>query len=277
MVVDKIYFRSQNNYQKMYKGNELLYEVGQSGLDYLTFTAVGAGATVKYNATENTTAEYSLDGGSTWTDAVGVTITLANVGDSVKYRGVISGNISNTGLARFTFSSTSTKTVAASGSIMSMYNNNPNDTVIAYTGAFRNMFLNRRTLISAPELPATTLADNCYESMFSGCNRLVEAPDLPATTLANACYEQMFYNCTSLTTAPELPATTLTQYCYYYMFYGCTSLTSVTHHITDWNTFDTSNWLSTVAASGTVYCPTASTIPSDSNSGIPTGWTRVNF
>ena len=34
--------------------------------------------------------------------------------------------------------------------------------------------------------------------MFYGCTSLVEAPELPATTLAERCYSDMFYGCTSL-------------------------------------------------------------------------------
>lgn len=72
-----------------------------------------------------------------------------------------------------------------------------------------NMFYNCTSLTTAPELPATTLADSCYYGMFYGCKSLIKAPELPATTLAYECYSYMFYGCTSLTTAPELPATTL--------------------------------------------------------------------
>ena len=74
-------------------------------------------------------------------------------------------------------------------------------------------------------LPATTLANYCYDSMFQGCTSLTTAPELPATTLANDCYNSMFSGCTSLTTAPELLATRLAERCYEYMFQGCTSLT----------------------------------------------------
>ena len=34
--------------------------------------------------------------------------------------------------------------------------------------------------------------------MFNGCTSLTEAPELPATTLAQGCYQAMFYNCTNL-------------------------------------------------------------------------------
>ena len=34
--------------------------------------------------------------------------------------------------------------------------------------------------------------------MFCGCTSLTTAPELPATTLASECYQAMFANCTSL-------------------------------------------------------------------------------
>ena len=91
---------------------------------------------------------------------------------------------------------------------------------------YRNMFYYCTSLTSAPVLPATTLEDLCYGSMFGRCTSLTSAPVLPATTLANSCYDSMFYGCTSLTSAPALPATTLENSCYDSMFSGCTSLTS---------------------------------------------------
>ena len=91
---------------------------------------------------------------------------------------------------------------------------------------YRQMFLSCTSLTSAPDLPATTLAANCYYSMFSNCTSLTTAPDLPATKLAVCCYDNMFYNCISLTTAPALPATTLADYYYKGMFQSCTSLTT---------------------------------------------------
>ena len=91
---------------------------------------------------------------------------------------------------------------------------------------YSKMFLRCTSRASAPVLPATTLANGCYLAMFNGCSALTTAPELPATTLAELCYDAMFFDCTSLTTAPELPATTLATRCYDGMFRGCTSLTT---------------------------------------------------
>ena len=63
--------------------------------------------------------------------------------------------------------------------------------------------------------------------MFNGCTSLTTVPSnlLPATTLANNCYENMFYGCKSLTTIPELPAKSVKSWSYAHMFDGCKSLT----------------------------------------------------
>ena len=94
--------------------------------------------------------------------------------------------------------------------------------------AFYRLFSDNTKVVNAENLslPATTLANNCYQYMFNGCTSLVNAPELPATTLVEYCYNGMFDGCTSLTTAPELPATTLAESCYYRMFMDCTSLTT---------------------------------------------------
>ena len=86
------------------------------------------------------------------------------------------------------------------------------------------MFQGCTSLTQAPLLPATTLANICYNNMFQGCTSLTQAPALPATTLANGCYNSMFMRCYGLTQVPALSATTLATGCYSSMFYGCTSI-----------------------------------------------------
>ena len=140
---------------------------------------------------------------------------------------------------------------------------------------YYEMFKGCSKLTVTHTLPATTLASNCYQYMFQDCSKLTTAPALPATTLASQCYLCMFKGCTSLTTAPTLPATTLADYCYYYMFQGCSSLTSVTIYATSTADSSFNSWLSNVAASGTVYNNGGVSLPKDSPSGIPTGWTEV--
>ena len=146
---------------------------------------------------------------------------------------------------------------------------------------YQSMFNGCQSLTKAPALPATTLADYCYHYMFSGCQSLTKAPALPATTLADYCYQFMFFDCQSLTKAPELPATTLTSYCYERMFIRCQSLNEVRIAATTKATDATNaltDWLRGVSATGDFYCdPNATIFPTDSVSGIPSGWTRRNI
>lgn len=93
-------------------------------------------------------------------------------------------------------------------------------------GCYNSMFEGCTGLTSAPELPGTTLTYFCYENMFNGCTGLTNAPALPAETLEEWCYASMFRGCTGLTSAPELPATLTWDACYDSMFYGCTGLTT---------------------------------------------------
>ena len=139
---------------------------------------------------------------------------------------------------------------------------------------YYGMFHGCTSLTQAPELPATTLAYMCYSNMFSGCTSLTQAPGLPATNLANYCYSNMFQDCTSLTHAPELPATTLSIVCYQQMFKGCTKLNYVKCLATDISATNcTVSWLKGVATTGDFYAP-ASTRWTTGESGIPQGWTR---
>ena len=147
---------------------------------------------------------------------------------------------------------------------------------------YRDMFNGCASLVNAPTaLPATTLAYSCYRNMFFGCTSLTKSPVLPATTLAQQCYESMFEGCTSLTKSPELPATTLKQFCYSHMFYDCSSLNEVHCRIPssydsgDMSVLYSGSWLSNVSPTGTFYTNADANWPSG-ESGIPTGWNRVN-
>lgn len=143
---------------------------------------------------------------------------------------------------------------------------------------YANMFRGCTGLTKAPELPATTLTELCYYKMFLDCTGLTKAPILPAVSLVRGCYESMFFGCTGLTKAPELPATTLASEYYSSMFYGCTNLGSVTCLATDISTIDaTMYWLYGVSATGTFYKhPDMKDWPIGA-SGIPEGWTVVDY
>lgn len=129
-------------------------------------------------------------------------------------------------------------------------------------------------ITKAPELPATTLAINCYQNMFYDCTSLTTAPELPATTLVSYCYGGMFSGCTSLTEAPELPATTLVQYCYQHMFNYCTSLNYVKCLAEDITANHcTYRWMNNVSPTGTFVRKYRFNGWPEGINGIPTGWT----
>ena len=223
---------------------------------YLTFTASAAQTmTIKtyggYVLDES--MQYSVNGGE-WVQLTAKTaITFGGDNGTLRLRGKSANGTATSDLSRAQISfGDDNVQVACSGDIRTLMDYENYATVSTANARFCSLFEGCESLTTTPELPATTLAESCYEymfykctsltaapelpaatltefcynRMFYGCTSLTVAPELPATTLAESCYESMFYNCTNLTTAPELPATTLTEYCYLNMFNGCTSLTA---------------------------------------------------
>ena len=221
--------------------------------DYFTMV-VTVGGDVAWAGNNYNTLYYSKDNGKTWSEpSDGITLSV-NKGDKVLWKGETTP-INGNGIG--TFSGGTDVRYTVEGNIMSLlfghvfkgqtslgnksyafyrlFYGSKNITsaeklslpaTTLANNCYNSMFEYSTSLVTAPVLPATTLADNCYESMFGGCSSLVTAPELPATTLANYCYQNMFGECSSLVTAPELPATTLANGCYSNMFSSCTSLTT---------------------------------------------------
>ena len=197
---------------------------------YLTFTA-SAAQTMTINTYDNyvldESMQYSVNGGEWVQLTANTAITFGEDNGTLRLRGKSANGTatSESSYAQVFFGDNNVK-VACSGDIRTLVDYENYATVSTANARFCSLFESCTSLTAAPELPATTLADNCYNGMFRSCTSLTAAPELPATTLTEFCYNRMFYYCTSLTVAPELPATTLAGNCYYGMFYGCTSLTS---------------------------------------------------
>lgn len=199
------------------------------------------------------TLEYSMDT-TTWNafDITDITTSIPlNNGDKVYIRGIL--NSDNTDY--YTQFKMSGK-IAASGNCNAIWNYQD---------------------LNAP------LKACCGYCMFEDCSSLTTAPELPATTLAEGCYSHMFYGCSSLTTAPVLPATTLVGYCYKYMFYKCKLINYIKCLATDISANScTSDWVYRVASTGT-FVKHPSMVDSGRNwywdtgkNGIPSGWTVVD-
>lgn len=141
--------------------------------------------------------------------------------------------------------------------------NNNND-ISAYPYAFKNLFAYNDIIEVSPLLlPATKLAEHCYETMFYSCSSLSKSPILLATERASYCYYKMFSYTNAIPDTTQvdfstpygleglfaytnvtdndlerllpqneltgnycLLATELTDYCYYEMFRGCTNITT---------------------------------------------------
>lgn len=114
--------------------------------------------------------------------------------------------------------------VACTGDIRTLLNYENYENVATESARFNYLFYNCTQLTSAPNLPATKLADRCYSYMFYGCINLKTVPTLPAMKMLSGGYRSMFQGCTSLENAPDLPATDLANFCYAFMFKGCTKL-----------------------------------------------------
>lgn len=144
------------------------------------------------------------------------------------------------------------------------------------TRCYQSMFSGCRNLVTPPSvIYGERVYTNQCEGMFKDCTSMTTAPVLPATTLAIDCYSGMFRGCTSLTTAPALPATRLVFECYKGMFNGCSSLNSITTYANNISASNCiTNWLSGVAATGDFYNLGGATYQTDSVSGIPSGWTE---
>lgn len=199
-------------------------------IPYVTFKAEQP-QTFKMTATKYYTIsslQYSVNNREWKTVVENEEVTFGGTNGTLRLRGT---NPNGTASASSTYSTIKftdpNVNVACTGDIRTLQDWRNYSTVETQNARFCYLFSGCKELTSAPELPATTLANYCYYSMFMGCTKLNTAPKLKATTLADYCYYNMFKGCTNLNTAPELPATTLADCCYYSMFNGCTNLKKV--------------------------------------------------
>lgn len=191
-------------------------------INFLNFTAVNGNAMIGLLATTSPDVQYSFNG-KNWVawDYNGITIpngsTLYLKGNNPKG---FSKKFPKNNLFKMQGK------IEAHGNIMSLIygehcDSNP---TIPNDYCFECLFQGCKSLLTAPEMPATTLTKGCYQFMYSWCCSLRMAPELPAKELRRECYWGMFHRCTSLVVAPSLPATNLADCCYNNMFEGCVSL-----------------------------------------------------
>ena len=175
---------------------------------YVTFTA-DAEQTFKMTTYGDYTIsglQYSVNNGKWQNVVVDKEVTFGGTNSTLRLRGT---NINGTAYhyikkySTITFTDKNVK-VACTGDIRTLLNWKYYDTVDTQNARFCNLFDGCSVLTSAPELPATKLADYCYYGMFFCCTSLTAAPELKATTLAERCYSSMFEGCTKLSTVTML-------------------------------------------------------------------------
>ena len=254
-------------------------------LPYVTFRAEEAGSTIE--AVTGRVFEYSKDK-TNWSWLVyAPTITLENIGDEVYIRGQRSQNQEKIGQFKMTGK------IAAYGNGIMLWNYK--GTVNDYRYAGYQLFKDCTALTRAPRLPLSTVPMGCCYEMFRGCTSLVEPPrDFEPTSIEyNSSYRNeggcrgMFNSCTSLTKSPIIRDTNLKggsgdglSYCDY-MFYNCTSLKEITCLATTItggsNNYGCLWWVSGVPSGGTFYKAPSMTSWPTGGSGIPSGWTVVDY
>lgn len=119
--------------------------------------------------------------------------------------------------------------------------------------------------------------DNAFYGMFRGNSHLITTPTLINSRSLNGC-ASMFRYCAALTSV-ELQHTYIGRNELNSMFANCTSLNDVSlPNLTTWDSAQTGSWLYDVSPTGTFRCKPEllDTIPS-SSSGIPSGWTVVEY
>ena len=149
--------------------------------NYLCFTANTANSTVelvKNGKAYNVIMQYSTDEGESWqtidfaTETTTGTITLEKANDKVYFRNTsqaseVSGFSKDYKDGYNYYQFVMSGSIAASGNVMSLVDSEVETTTIPNDYCFAYLFKDCKALVSAPELPATTLRNKCY--YFNSC------------------------------------------------------------------------------------------------------------
>lgn len=273
--VDKIIYRGNDTYTKLYKGDTLEY---QKKIDYLSFTALessSVGTVITGTISPKPNIEYSKNK-TDWFDLTATTVSL-NEGETIYIRGNNPKSFSLSSANYISF--TMTGSINADGDISSLINGKGGVKEIPNKYYFRSLFINLPALKKAPKMNFEIVKPSCFLSMFYSNTNLTDITNikLPSTVLATGCYTSMFSGCSSITTTPELPAPVLVTGCYQNMFYGCINNHYIKCLATDISATDcTTNWLYNAESTGTFVKSANVTGWTTGPSGIPTGWTVKN-
>lgn len=148
---------------------------------------------------------------------------------------------------------------------------------------FKGIF-NYKNLTSIENLTlgssVTTIGYNGMREMFSNNPDITTALDLSnVTTVGNEGLCFMYNNCSSIQKGSNLSAlTTVDNQGLSYMYYGCSSLNEAyAPNVSTWDTSKAAGWLVNVASTGVVYKPANLVINTNTDSGVPSGWTTQTY
>ena len=139
---------------------------------------------------EITGLQYSVNYGEWKTVAANEEVTFGGTNGTLRLRGTnIKGTASGwNAFSTITFTDPNVK-VACTGDIRTLLNWKSYSTVDTKNARFCSLFYKCEALTSSPELPATKLAECCYEHMFYGCTKLSTVTMLaPNDQISKASY-----------------------------------------------------------------------------------------
>lgn len=182
-------------------GDDITYSL--SRFPVVSFSAVGAASSL--TVTKTASASVSLEVGDGRAEfsplAFGATYQLP-VGATLYVRAT--GGVTNATLYGCNIATEGR--VAVGGDIMALVSQ---DAPLKISGAscFKELFKGSLGIVDASSLslPATNLANYCYQKMFDGCMEMVRGPKLlPALQPSVGCYYTMFSDCRKMTEGPVI-------------------------------------------------------------------------
>ena len=263
-----------------YDEQYLTFEALESGTFTLTIPS-------ELTTTSLSSVSYSVDNGNTWVTTnnvnnseIVITTPVVSQGYKILWKGSGTQYANSSVYSRFT----STAAFDVYGNSLSLFRG---DNFIGYTSIgnggqvnyyLKALFYNDTNLVNAEHLILpTNYGLSCMASMFALCTNLISAPDIPPSSVYQSSYDSMFKGCTSLTKAPDLLSSNISARAYYSMFSGCTSLNYVKCLATSRSTNNPiAAWLAYVSPTGTFVKAQGATDWPSGASGIPTGWTVIN-
>ncbi len=143
------------------------------------------------------------------------------------------------------------------------------------------MFRDCRLLETPPDLRnVTTVADNGMYFMCYYCQKLKTSPDVRNITTVGKNGLQGFLSlCSSLIEPPDIRKVTTVGVNGMTEFMSNCRLIEYAYapNVSVWTNSNFNSWLNNVAANGTLYKPSGLAIPTNTTSGVPTGWTTQDY